>query len=96
MHGVQVWKFSKSFNVRDLKAHLDIKPEQLGLPGEVMPSEQAPKPQSPQERSPEAPSAAPVKDSRGHRASLLVPGKQSPRYLHIQQVPTSCLHHPAL
>lgn len=85
-----MWKFAKGFNVRDLKAHLEAKPEPLGLPGEVLPSEQAahpPKLRPLDRQQPTSPESS-GRGSGGRRASLLIPGKESPRWLSLQQVIT--------
>lgn len=81
---LQVWKFPKGFNVRDLKAHVEAKPEPLlpvGLPGEVTPSETGHKTRV-SERSDASTdsfsSAASRGNTSGRRASLLLPGRRTP------------------
>lgn len=93
---LQVWKFPKGFNVRDLKAHVEAKPEPLlpvGLPGEVTPSETGHKTRV-SERSDASTdsfsSAASRGNTSGRRASLLLPGKEDPKWLSLQQVMHHC------
>ena len=92
---LQVWKFPKGINARDLKARLaeSKQAEALGLLEEALP------PQGPPAASISAASEkglpALQPGSKGKlRQSLLVPGRESPRWLSLQQVYSSPpVHH---
>ena len=86
----QVWKFPKGINARDLKARLaeSRQAETLGLSEEVPPPEGAPfsSISMPAEKGLPAVQLG----SKGKlRQSLLVPGRESPRWLSLQQVTCS-------
>ena len=83
----QVWKFPKSISARDLKACQaeSKRAEALGLPGEVLPSEGAPAGASTAAPD-QATSLMQPSSSRGLRQSIIVPGRESPRWLSLQQV----------
>lgn len=84
---IQAWKFPKGFNVRDLKSLTEPKPEPLlGLPGEVMPSETGHKAHMSERSDTSSDSASSRWPAGGRRASLLLPGKEDPKWLSLQQV----------
>ena len=87
---LQVWKFPKGINAKDLKARLaeSRQAEILGLPGEVMPSSERVSTVSSATGSERgAPGQLPGRQGQ-LRQSLLVPGRESPRWLSLQQVET--------
>lgn len=80
-----MWKFPKGINARDLKARLaeSKQAETLGLPGEVLPAERISAISSMSSERPPQSGRGPLPNLR---QSLLVPGKESPRWLSLQQV----------
>ena len=88
-----MWKFPKGINARDLKARLaeSRQAETLGLSEEVLPPEGAPLAHISMPAEKGLPALQP--GSKGKiRQSLLVPGRESPRWLSLQQVPFSPCH----
>lgn len=87
---MQVWKFPKGINAKDLKARLaeSRQAETLSLPGEMMTSsERVPTVSSATGSQRGAPGQLPGRQGQ-LRQSLLVPGRESPRWLSQQQVET--------
>ena len=79
--------------MRDLKAYVEAKPEPLlGLPGEVMPSEAGQKARM-SERSDASADSFSSRSTAARRASLLLPGKEDPKWLSLQQVPHLLITH---
>ena len=85
---LQVWKFPKGINARDLKARLaeSRQAETLGLQGEAPLSDRDPL--TPVSAAAEKGLPAGQPSSKGSaRQSFLIPGRDSPRWLSLQQVP---------
>lgn len=84
---LQCWKFPKGINARDLKARLaeSRQAETLGLAEEALPQEGTPVASISAAAEKGLPALQPGNKGK-FRQSLLVPGRESPRWLSLQQV----------